>query len=257
MPVNANKRHEAILRLIADKGVVTVSELCDLFQVSDMTIRRDLSALESTNLLRRIYGGAVSARGRSYEPPMLTRVQESEVVKRSIGAYAARFVNEGDSIALDVGTTTLEMARNLSGIRDITVVTSSLPIANVLMDYPNIRVILTGGIVRREEQSLIGGIAENTYQHYFVDKAFIGIGGVDLDVGLTEYNVEDAQIKGHMIRSSQQRILLADSAKFGRRKFVNVVPLSDIDTIVTDDSLDDEYQEALKQVVDLHVISIN
>lgn len=253
--MNVRKRQETILQLIADQGVVTVSELCDILGVSDMTVRRDLSSLESANLLQRIHGGAVSVRGRSYEPPLLSRFQESEVVKQAIGMHAASLVEEGDSIALDVGTTTLEMSRYLTTLRDITVVTASLPIANVLVDQPNIRLILTGGILRREEQSLIGAIAEHTFTNYFVDKAFIGIGGVDLDVGLTEYNVEDAKIKSHMIQSSQRRYLLADSSKFGRRKFVHVVPLSEIHEIITDKGLAEDYQKELEKRVKLHVVS--
>lgn len=232
-----------------------VSELCDILGVSDMTVRRDLSTLESANLLQRIHGGAVSVRGRSYEPPFLTRSHESEVVKQAIGMYAASLVQEGDSIALDVGTTTLEMSRYLTNIRDITVITASLPIANVLVDQANIRVILTGGILRREEQSLVGAIAEHTFTHYFVDKAFIGIGGVDLEIGLTEYNVEDAKVKTHMIRSSQRRYLLADSSKFGRRKFVQVASLSEIHEIITDQSLHTNYQTELEKQLKLHVVS--
>jgi DeoR/GlpR family transcriptional regulator of sugar metabolism len=255
--MNAKERHKVILQMIEDRGAVTVAELCDLFEVSDMTIRRDLSQLESADLVRRIYGGAINARGRGYEPPLLTRAHESLAAKQAIGAFAATLVNEGDSIALDVGTTTLEMARNLSRLRNVTILTASLPIANVLVDYPDIRVILAGGILRREEHSMIGSIAEATFRSFHVDKAFIGIGGIDLDAGLTEYNMDDARVKEHLIRSGQRRILLVDSGKFGRTKFVNVAALEDIEEIVTDDALDDDYRAILHEKgIRLHIVPV-
>jgi DeoR/GlpR family transcriptional regulator of sugar metabolism len=255
--MNAKKRHQMIIQMLSEKGAITVAELCDLFKVSDMTVRRDLSTLESAGLVRRIYGGAVSGRRRSFEPPFLTRTQESQQVKEAIGAYAASLVSEGDSVALDVGTTTLEMARNLSRLRAITVITASLPIVNVLVDYTDIQVILAGGILRREEQSMVGPIAEETFQRFHVDKVFIGVAGVDLEAGLTEYNLDDARVKEHLIRSGQRHILLVDSGKLGRRKFAAVARLSDIHEIVTDDKIEDDYYHALQKMgITVHVVEI-
>lgn len=255
--MNAKKRQQIIIQLLTEKGAITVAELCEHFQVSDMTIRRDLSALESAGLLRRIYGGAVGARGRSFEPPLLTRTQESQYAKEAIGAYAAGMVNEGDSIALDVGTTTLAMARHLSRLRAITVVTASLPIVNVLLDYPDIQVIMAGGILRREEQSMVGQIAEQTFQRFHVDKVFVGVAGVDLDAGLTEYNVDDARVKEQLISSGGRRILLVDSSKLGRRKFAGVARLSQIHEIVTDDKIEDDYHRALQKMgITVHVVEV-
>ncbi len=255
--MNAHERHRIILQLLAEQGSVTVTELCEKLGVSDMTVRRDLSALQSAGLLRRIHGGAVSTRGRSYEPPFLTRVQEAREAKRAIAEFAATLVEEGDSIALDVGTTTLEMARCLTDKRDITVITASLPIANVLADHPDIRVILTGGILRPGERSMVGNIAESTFTRFHVDKAFIGIGGVDLNAGLTEYNLEDALVKKKLIASGQQHILLADSSKFGRVTFADVAPLSEIHQIVTDDALETPFQKALGDMgITLHIVKV-
>lgn len=255
--MNVRERHRVILDIITEKGAATVSELCEQFQVSDMTIRRDLSMLERSGLVRRIYGGAVSARSRSFEPPFLTRAQESQTAKEAIGAYAATLVNEGDSIALDVGTTTLAMAQNLSRLRAITVLTASLPIVNVLVEYSDIQLILAGGILRREEQSMIGAVAEQTFQRFHVDKVFIGVAGVDLDAGLTEYNIDDARVKEHLIRSGQRRILLVDSGKLGRKKFASVAALSMIHEIVTDDGIDMDYQRAIQKMgIALHIVPV-
>ncbi|MBN1964424.1 MAG: DeoR/GlpR transcriptional regulator [Anaerolineae bacterium] len=255
--MNAHERQKIILQLIADRGAVTVADLCERFRVSDMTIRRDLSTLENASLLRRIHGGAVSMRGRSYEPPFLARVQESRAAKQAIGAYAATLVHEGNSIALDLGTTTLEMARHLTHLRDITVLTNCLPIANLLTDHPDIRLILAGGIVRHGELSIIGAIAEYTFSRFYIDKAFIGIGGVDMEAGLTEYNLEDAEVKCRMIQNSQRRILLTDSSKFGRKTFASVGPLSAVDEIVTDDGLPEAYRAALERAgITLHIVPV-
>ncbi len=256
--MHAHERQEIIVQLIAEKGAVSVAELCERFGVSDMTIRRDLSILEATSLLRRIHGGAVSARGRSYEPPVLTRVHEAPAAKRAIGRLAASLVHEGDSIALDIGTTTLEMARHLTRMRDITVLTNSLAIVNLLIDQPGIRLMLCGGIVRPGEHSLIGPVAEDTFSRFFVDKAFIGIGGVDLVAGLTEYNLEDAQVKRCMIQNSQRCILLSDSRKFGHKTFASVAPLAEVDEIVTDDQLDPVCRAELEKThIILHVVSLD
>lgn len=253
--MGSNERHKIILQLINEHGAVTITELCERLQVSDMTIRRDLSALEGADLLRRIHGGAVSIRGRSYEPPFLTRTQESLEAKQAIAAFAVTLVNEGDSIALDVGTTTLEMAHCLTDKHNITVLTTSLPIANVLADRSDIRVILSGGILRPGELSLVGAIAEYTFSRFNLDKAFIGIGGIDLKTGLTEYNLEDAQIKVSLIRSAKQRILLADSSKFGRITFASVAQLSEIHQVITDEGLDHESRETLQQNgIELHIV---
>ncbi len=252
--MNAHERQKIILELISEHGAVTVADLCQRFGVSDMTIRRDLSTLERASLLRRIHGGAVSARGRSYEPPVLTRIHEAPEAKRAIGRLAATLVHEGDSVALDIGTTTLELARNLIGLHDITVLTNSLPIANILTDQPGIRLMLCGGIVRPDEHSLIGPVAEYTFSQFYVDKAFIGIGGVDLEAGLTEYNTDDAEVKRHMIRNAQRCILLTDSRKFGQKTFASVAPLSAVNDIVTDSDLSDDYREALeKEGIVIHI----
>ncbi len=255
--MNAHKRQKIILDLIAQKGAVTVADLCEQLNVSDMTIRRDLSMLEQASLLRRIHGGAVSARGRSYEPPVLTRIQEARPSKQAIGRFAASLVHEGDSLAIDIGTTTLELARHLTSLRDLTVLTNSLPIANILTDQPGIRLMVCGGIVRPGEHSLVGPVAEYTFSRFYVDIAFIGIGGVDLEAGLTEYNLEDAEVKRHMINNSQRCILLTDSRKFGLKTFASVAPLNVVDEIVTDNNLDPVFHDRLEKMgITIHIIPV-
>ncbi|MDQ7030991.1 MAG: DeoR/GlpR family DNA-binding transcription regulator [Ardenticatenia bacterium] len=243
----AEERHQQILVLLEEKGAVTVAELCEQFGVSEMTVRRDLAALERKGLLRRVHGGAVSARGRSYEPPFLVRSGRHAREKQRIAEAALSLIHDGDSIALDVGTTTLEIARRLRDVRNLTIVTPSLHIANVLADTPHNRIILTGGILRPGELSLVGPFAERIFAELYVDKLFLGIGGLDLEAGLTEYNLEDAQVKRAMLRSAKECIVVTDSSKLGQVAFAFVAPVSAMHTLITDDGADPEVVAQLEE----------
>jgi DeoR/GlpR family transcriptional regulator of sugar metabolism len=240
------ERRKQILELIEKRNSISVAELCRLLDVSDMTIRRDLRILSNRGLLERVHGGALSRRGRSYEPPYHSRATNQIIQKEIIGRCAAALVHEGDSIALDVGTTTLEIAKALVNTPNLTIITASLPIANVLSEAPNIRLILTGGIVRNQELSMIGHIAEQTYREFHIDKAFVGIGGLHPEAGLTEYNLEDTLVKKAMIASAEQVIVVADSSKLGETCFASVSPLSVVDTLVTDANAPPEIIELLR-----------
>jgi DeoR/GlpR family transcriptional regulator of sugar metabolism len=234
----SEQRHQAILELLEKNGSLTVAQLVERFEVSDMTVRRDLDTLESKGLLRRVHGGAVNVRGRSYEPSFLLRSAAYRDEKVRIGQMAAALVNDGDSIALDVGTTTLEVARHLNGKHNLTIITPSYQIAGLLAQQPDIRVILTGGILRPGELSLVGDLAQRFLQEFFVDKLFLGIGGIDVDAGLTEFNLEDALVKRVMFGMAKETIVVADASKFGRIAFAVVGPLHTVSRIVTDSALD-------------------
>jgi DeoR/GlpR family transcriptional regulator of sugar metabolism len=228
------ERRKRILELVEERHAISVGELCAGLEVSEMTVRRDLRMLATEGLLQRVHGGVIAKRSRSYEPPHMLRASVNVEAKRAISEAAVRLVHEGDSLALDVGTTTLEIARKLVGIRNLTVLTASLPIANILVDAPDIRLILTGGIVRKHELSMVGHVAENTLRGFHADKAFIGIGGIHTEAGLTEYNLEDALVKRHLIGCAEQVIVVADNSKLQRTCFVSVADLSVVDTLITD-----------------------
>jgi DeoR/GlpR family transcriptional regulator of sugar metabolism len=242
------ERRQQIIQLIETRSSVSVADLCTRFDVSEMTIRRDLADLEGAGLLRRVYGGAVSTRGRSYEPPFLTRAGKHQVEKERIGQVAAALINDGDSLALDVGTTTLEIARHLEGRQNLTIVTPSLHIANALANRPGIRLILTGGVLRTSELSLIGHLAETAFRELYVDKLFLGVGGIDFEAGLTEFNLEDASVKRAMVASAKECILVADASKFGNIAFAAVAPLSAVHKIVTDSAVKPEIVSRLKEM---------
>lgn len=249
-----SERRRKIIEIVQETGGRSVTDLCDLFEVSEMTIRRDLRDLDREGMLRRVHGGAVSNIGRSYEPPYTVRTTRNDAKKRAIGRLAAGLVQDGDSLALDVGTTTIEIAQALQGKRNLTIVTASLPIANEIVSNlsltSDVRLILTGGIVRPGELSMIGNIAAQTYSDFHVDKAFIGVGGISLEDGLTEYNLEDAMVKKPMIHNAHQRIVVADSSKFGRTTFTSIAPLTVANIIITDSDLP---RDMLKSLHDLGI----
>lgn len=233
------ERQRKILEIVGRDGKITIGQICSLFDVSEMTARRDLRMLDRRGLLRKVHGGAVSSLGRSYEPPFETRAIKHAELKRAIGRRAAELIYDGDSIALDVGTTTLEIVPGLVDKRNLTIVTNCLQVANAVVSTLSLevdaRLIITGGIVRPRELSMIGSIAQQVYEDLHVDKAFLGIAGISLSDGLTEYNLEDTFIKHILLRSAREKIVVADSTKFGHTTFAKVCDLNAIDKIVTDE----------------------
>jgi DeoR family transcriptional regulator, fructose operon transcriptional repressor len=239
-------RRSQILQDLAEVGSVTVIDLAERFAVSAMTIRRDLLELERLGLARRVHGGAASGRGRSYEPPYLLRMTENSQTKKHIGARAAGLIAEGDSVALDSGSTCLEVARHLHGRRNLTVITPALRIAELLLDEPEIRVILSGGIARPGEASLIGELARHAFSELSVDRLVLAVGGIDAAFGLSEYNWDDVLVKQAMIRSAKEVILVADSRKFDQIAFARIAGLEAVAMLVTDKEPPGPLQAALK-----------
>jgi DeoR/GlpR family transcriptional regulator of sugar metabolism len=223
-----SQRRQAVLRRLTAVGEVGFAELAEEFGVSEMTIRRDVETLEGEGLARRVRGGAISVTSRSYEPPFGVRATTAAEAKAAIGVAAARLVNDGDTIIIDVGTTTLELAKALHGRQGITVVTAALPVALELGNEPAIRVVVTGGL------SLTGGMAEDAFTTMNCDVAFIGVAGVCVGPGLTEYNPDDARVKRAAIGAARRTIVLADESKLGKIAFATVAPLSSVDAMVTD-----------------------
>jgi DeoR/GlpR family transcriptional regulator of sugar metabolism len=243
----AAQRRRRIQELLRERSSISVKELGELLGVSEMTIRRDLRLLDGQGALRRVHGGALADRSRSAEPPFPSRLPEQADQKRAIARCAAGLVRDGDCLALDVGTTTLELARLLICRRNLTVITASLHIAGLLAESPGIRLIVTGGEVRHGELSLTGHLACRALRSFRVDTAFIGIGGLDPEGGLTEYNLEDALVKQALIRHAARSVVVADSTKLGRTCFAAVAPVTRIHTLITDVLAPPEHVAALRE----------
>jgi DeoR/GlpR family transcriptional regulator of sugar metabolism len=234
----SSARREKVAAIVATSGEATFAQLADRFDVSEMTIRRDLETLELEGLVRRVRGGAIPVVGRSHEPPISERGQTNMHAKQAIGKAAATLLQDGETVIVDIGTTTLECARALSGFRRLTIVTASLLVAQELSNAPGIRTLLAGGVMRPGEMSLIGHRAEDSFADLNCDTIFLGVGGVDTERGLTEYNLDDARVKQAALRAARRCVLLADGSKFGRITFATIAPLSRVDVLVTDASPD-------------------
>lgn len=249
-------RQKIILEQIEQHGLVNVLDLAKTLNVSEMTIRRDLNELENIGLVRRTHGGAINAWGRSYEPPLLSRSDKNKEIKNMLGRYASEMVADGDSILLDVGSTIFEVAANLKEKQNITIITPSIPIASLFFDRSDVRLILPGGIVRPGERSMIGDFARKNLELMFVDRLFLGVGAIDSQAELTEYNLDDAAVKQVMIKNAKEIILVADSSKFEQIAFSFVAPLKVIRHLVTNEKPPEPLLNALKACnVNIHVVS--
>src|SRR5258708_6415021 len=224
----AQERRQRIFEDIETSGIASVRDLAQRFEVSTITVMRDLQELEQEGLIRRVHGGAISVRGASYEPPFSARKSQLSPEKHRIAAKAVEMIQDGDRIILDVGTTTLEIARALKGKRNLTVLVTNLRAALELASQPAIQVIVVGGRCRTSELSMIGHLAEQTLRTFQVDKAFIGVGGVTVSHGLTAFNFDEAGTQRTMIERARQAIVVADHTKFGKIMLTQIAPLSDI-----------------------------
>ena len=232
------ERRKTILQLLAENGQVFVHELSQRFKVSEVTIRNDLDLFESKNLLIRARGGAMKYEnnvGIDYGIFEKDKINFSE--KQKIGKRAAELIKESETIILDSGTTTIEIAKNLADIKSLSVITNAFNIVGQLIMNQNINVIVPGGSLRKNSHSLVGPLAEKNLKNFYVDKAFIGVDAFDSEVGIYTPNIEEASLNQMMINIAKEVILVVDSSKFNRRSLAFICPISKINTVVTDEKI--------------------
>jgi DeoR/GlpR family transcriptional regulator of sugar metabolism len=234
--VNADNRHQEMLQLLGEQGTLSISELAVRYEVSDMTIRRDLNQLAAHGLLVRTRGGAAASSSGSFEPPFALRERTRTAAKAEIAAAAAREIVEGQTVLLDGGTTGLAIADALAG-RNLTVCTLNVRIAERLATDSSMRVMIPGGTIRPGEFSLVGPEAEAMLSRFRFDVYLMTASGVSVDAGVTEWNADDAAVKRAALTASRRTVLVADAGKFGAEAFVRVCPLSQVDMLVTDAGL--------------------
>jgi DeoR family transcriptional regulator of aga operon len=228
------ERRRAILNTLNREGRVLVKALAEEFQISQITIRKDLEVLQERGLLHRTHGGALTPHNGALSDPS---VQEKEKLYRAektrIAQAAVRLVEEGQSILLDSGTTTMAIARTLRHFRKLTVITNAINIAAELANT-EIEVILTGGTVRKNSVSLVGPLAEETLSHLSADILFLGVDGFDTRLGLSTPNLQEAKVNRVMVEISQRVVAVCDSSKFGRRSLSTIVPPNAVHQVITD-----------------------
>lgn len=231
------ERQRRILELVRSGAVVKVADLSAEFGVSESSIRRDLRDLERSGLLERTHGGALAADGTLNEPTFAEKTTLSLTEKAAIAAVAASLVHDGDSIILDAGTTTLEIARLLRQRRNLTVVTNAIPIAAELADIPSIELVVIGGAVKGNTLAMVGPLAERALLDLNVDRVFLGTNGIDLERGLTTPTPAEAAVKQCMIKAAREVVVVADHTKLGKVAFATIGPLCTAHILVSDRGL--------------------
>src|SRR5450759_332176 len=249
-PIPAQVRRERMRALVGEREFARVADLSDVFGVSEVTVRGDLDVLASRGLVRRVRGGAMPRPAPAERP-----FEEAEVVsageKDAIGALAAGLVSSGDSIILDVGTTTASIAAALvqrTDIAALTVFTNSLKVALVLEPaIPRIDVIVTGGTLRSLQHSLVDPLGRALLELLTVDTVFLGCNGVDPEGGVTNVNLPETEIKRVMLAAGRRRVVVADGSKIGRVALAHVCSLDQVDILITGSSANRDIVAALRE----------
>jgi len=240
-----NARKAAIVELLQEEESVRIRDLASRFEVSQMTIRRDLDEMADNGMVIRTHGGAIPAeRLRFLENTLCDASVSPEKV--AIGKLAASLVSSGQTIMVDAGTTTLEVARNLPQSMRITVATTSLCVAQLLYDSP-IDVLLLGGLLRKEFPSMYGPMTESMLSGFHVDTLFIGSDGANSIDGFYTTEARISSLEQTMIRIAERVVLVSESSKFGRRAFVRYATPRDIDVVVTDENLSGQDRRNLEE----------
>ncbi|HEX5023919.1 MAG TPA: transcriptional repressor AgaR [Agriterribacter sp.] len=240
------QRRVMILDQLEADGQVDVISLSKALKVSEVTIRNDLKRLEQKNALIRARGGAIKIDRVGIDFALSDKNKQNYEQKRRIGKAASELVEEGDTIILDSGTTTMEITKNLSSVAELTVITNALNIASQLAEHPKANVIIPGGFLRKNSLSLIGATAEESFKNYFCDKLFLAVDGFSAAYGLSTPNVEEAHLNRVMMSISKQVIVVADSSKFHKRSFAFIAPVSEIDILITDSGIPADDQKKLE-----------
>lgn len=249
----APERYEYIIETLNRDCAVKVSKLIKELNVSVETIRRDLEHLEKEGILERVYGGAVPKKALVDKLSFDKREEEFKEEKLEIASIAMRYIEEGQSIALNDSTTNVEIARQLKKkFKNITVITNSLIIATELANNPGIKVILAGGLLNNTEYAFYGEFAKNILKNFIVDRAFISVGGVSLNRGVTDYDIYTVEIQKILIEISKESIILADSSKIDSVSLTKISDIDDVSCIITDSKVEknivDKY---LKQGIEI------
>lgn len=242
----ANQRRNKIIDLLREDGSAKVANLAKIFKVSEVTIRQDLEKLEKEGLINREHGGAFI---KSIEESVKTFTllnQENINKKQIIAKKAAELIEPGETIILDSGSTTTEIAKNLIGKKDLTIITNALNIAIILGTEPGIEIILTGGEFKPPTLSLTGQKAADFFENINTHRLFLATAGISLRSGLTYPSINDIIVKKAMIEAADITYIVADSTKFGKNAFASLGALSLVDYIITDNGIDKNREQILR-----------
>lgn len=243
---NKNK----VLEVIYEKGRVSTLELSALLNVSTETIRRYLESLEKEAKIKRVHGGAVKLNSYNSEENINERYLKNEKEKIKIGKIAATYINDGDKVIIDEGSTTLQMIDYLEGRKNLTIITSSFPVAIGVMNLINREkltgeLIFLGGAVQSDNKRTVGANASEMLDNYYVDKAFISCEGITIDYGITAFDPLKSELTRKYIKNSKEKIVLVDYSKVGIRNYYKIDELFKVDKVITNKNMPSDWKKIL------------
>ncbi len=233
---DTSQRRSQISSMVRERGSVQVAALARQFRVSLQTIRKDLHYLTELGITARAYGGAIAADvvNPVQEPAVATKLALHREEKERIGRYAASLVRAGESIVLDSGTTTLQIARHLPDLEGITVVTNDFGILAALMQKTHIKIVMLGGELRRKNMAFYGAQTVSALNDLLVDKLFLGVDGFDIERGITTHHEAEAMLNRKMAEVAREVIAVTDGSKFGRVCLHRIIGLNELTGLITD-----------------------
>lgn len=239
----AIERRTEILAMIRRDKSVRVNELSEKFDVTEETIRRDLDKLDKEGKVKKTYGGAVLEDLVSDDPSFSDRLTFNMKEKQRIAKFADELIDDGETVFIDMSTTALELVKQVDVNKRFTVITNSLNALVELSQRKNITLITIGGTFKESTLSMEGPMTTKFIDHYYVDKTFFSIKAISKERGIMDSKEHLADIKRHMIKNARDVILLVDSSKFNHYALMNVADLEDVDILVTDYDIDEEWNE--------------
>ncbi len=245
-PASSYERQARLLSYIQAHQRISVPQVVEAFAISVATARRDLDALAERGHVQRVHGGAVALQQAPPEPPVVQRADEQAAEKRRIGQVAAALVQDGETLFLGTGSTVLEVARNLRQRANLTVITNSIPVVNMLAGAPGVTLVCLGGELRKSEMSLIGHIAEQALAELRTSRVILGIRAIDLEHGLTNEFIQESTIDRAILKIGPEVMVVADHTKLGRVSTALVAPVTGMHTLVTDHAAPDIFVQSLR-----------
>ena len=251
----SEERRQKIIETIEKNKRIIVKEIAKTFNISEVTIRKDLELLEKRGLLNRVHGGAILTTGSLLTDLAITEKENiNPHEKERIARKAKEFIESGDVIILDSGSTTTQIARQIKSEKGITVITNAVNIASELAQSA-VSLILTGGNLREKSFSLVGPIAEDSLTKITAQKLFLGVDGIDFDYGLTTPNLLEAKVNRMMMQAAVETILVADSSKFGRKSLGIIASIKDVNKVITDNNINESDYKKLKNLgIEVYIV---
>jgi len=241
-----NQRQDQILKLVLEKGSMTVEDLMKSMNVSAATVRRDLTYLDRSKLLLRTHGGAVRLEQNiADEVPITKRTHLQEIEKQQIASRCLQEIREGSIIYIGAGTTGRSLASMLGIFDHLTVVTNDIHVACEVCDTKN-ALIVAGGQLKPESSTLYGFFTTQMLQEFRIDDAFMSVDAIDTEKGFMDFGIDEVGIKRLVIKNSSRTVMMCDSSKFGRRAFIEVCGFEDVNCIVTDRKIDENQMRKVR-----------